>query len=142
MNGHLRLKSLYRLFGRHSKSFTVIKGNQLPKSLSRAYSTSSWNKSTSHISVRKNESDVKKVRGMIDFDTLKNMVADGSIETVYMSFTDHMGRQMGKRYDAEYFIESQGKGAACEYLLGVDMAFEIIPDMKFANWYGLKIGFF
>lgn len=78
---------------------------------------------------------------MLDIDSLKKLVSEGSIETVYMCFTDHMGRQMGKRYDAEYFIESQGKGAACEYLMGVDMAFEIIPDMKFANWYEVKIAF-
>ena len=51
-------------------------------------------------------------------------------------FTDHYGRLLGKRFDAEMFVEEVVKhGAhACDYLLTVDMEMEPVPGYRFANW--------
>ena len=46
-----------------------------------------------------------QVKGMLTLDELKRKVASEEIETVITAFTDHYGRMMGKRYDAEFFGE-------------------------------------
>ena len=48
---------------------------------------------------------MSKQRGMLTLEQLKAMVAKGEIETVLAGFTDHYGRLMGKRFDAEMFVE-------------------------------------
>ena len=77
-----------------------------------------------------------KTRGMLTLEQLKGMVAEGAIETVLAGFTDHYGRLMGKRFDAEMFVDEIAKhgGHACDYLLTVDMEMEPVPGYKFANW--------
>jgi len=67
---------------------------------------------------------------------LRELVAKGEIETVVAGFTDHYGRLLGKRFDAEMFVEDVIKsgGHACDYLLTVDMEMEPVPGYKFANW--------
>ena len=73
---------------------------------------------------------------MLTLEQLKGMVAKGEIETVLAGFTDHYGRLMGKRFDAEMFVEeiAAGGGHACDYLLTVDMEMEPVPGYSFANW--------
>jgi glutamine synthetase len=73
---------------------------------------------------------------MLTLEQLKGMVAKGDIETVLAGFTDHYGRLMGKRFDAEMFVDeiAAGGGHACDYLLTVDMEMEPVPGYKFANW--------
>src|SRR5947208_10260474 len=47
------------------------------------------------------------------------------------------GRLMGKRIDAEYFMESAGHGESvegCNYLLALDMEMDPIPGYQMANW--------
>lgn len=76
------------------------------------------------------------IHGMLSVKKLKKLVKAEKIETVVMGFTDHIGRMMGKRYDAEFFIEeglSHGTHA-CNYLLTVDMEMEPTPGYDFANW--------
>ena len=75
-------------------------------------------------------------RGMLTLDQLKGRVQDGSIETVLMVFTDLYGRFMGKRFDAEFFLESAVEDGThgCDYLLTVDMEMEPIPGYDYANW--------
>ena len=64
------------------------------------------------------------------------MAADRQIDTVYMAFTDHMGRQMGKRFDSDFFLQDGVSGSyACDYLLTVDMDFNIIPGFSYSNWF-------
>jgi glutamine synthetase len=77
-----------------------------------------------------------QVKGMLTLDELKKKVASEEIETVITAFTDHYGRMMGKRYDAEFFLESVVKGGthACNYLLTTDMEMEPVPGYDFANW--------
>ena len=79
---------------------------------------------------------MSKTRGMLTLDQLKGMVAQGEIETVLAGFTDHYGRLMGKRFDAEMFVDEIAKhgGHACDYLLTVDMEMEPVPGYRFANW--------
>ncbi|MEQ8417181.1 MAG: glutamine synthetase family protein [Imperialibacter sp.] len=76
------------------------------------------------------------VKGMLTLDELKKKVASEEIETVITAFTDHYGRMMGKRYDAEFFLESVVKSGthACNYLLTTDMEMEPVPGYDFANW--------
>ena len=69
-------------------------------------------------------------------DELRDFVSNGAIETVVVGFTDHYGRLLGKRFDAEMFLEDivEGGAHACNYLLTVDMAMEPVPGYAFASW--------
>jgi glutamine synthetase len=73
---------------------------------------------------------------MLTLEALRAMAASGEIETVIGGFTDHYGRLMGKRFDAEMFVDEVAKsgGHACDYLLTVDMEMEPVPGYAFANW--------
>src|ERR671936_1460631 len=72
----------------------------------------------------------------MDVNELRGLVAQGEIETVVVAFTDHYGRLLGKRFDAEMFVDEIVKhGAhACDYLLTVDMEMDPVPGYRFANW--------
>jgi glutamine synthetase len=79
---------------------------------------------------------MNKPIGMLDLAELASLARAGEIETVIVGFTDHYGRLLGKRYDAEMFVQDIGQhGAhACDYLLTVDMEMDPVPGYKFANW--------
>ena len=53
-----------------------------------------------------------EIRGMLTLDDLRAQVAEDRIDTVLVAFTDLYGRLMGKRYDAEFFLESAVDGVA------------------------------
>ncbi len=76
------------------------------------------------------------MNGMLSLKTLKEKVKKEEIETVVVAFTDHYGRLVGKRFDAEFFLESAVKSGThgCDYLLTTDMEMEPIPGYDFANW--------
>ena len=76
------------------------------------------------------------VKGLITLDELSSEVEHGTIETVIVAFTDHYGRLMGKRFDAEFFVESAHTDGthACDYLLTTDMEMEPVPGYQFAHW--------
>ena len=69
-------------------------------------------------------------------DDLRDRVARGEIETVVVGFTDHYGRLMGKRFDAEMFVDDGAAHGthACDYLLTTDMEMEPVPGYRFASW--------
>ena len=75
-------------------------------------------------------------KGLLSADELAKLAKTGEIETVVVGFTDHYGRLLGKRFDAEMFVEDIVKGGAhaCDYLLTVDMEMDPVPGYKFANW--------
>src|SRR5437899_10702646 len=76
-------------------------------------------------------------RPALSKDQLAADVKAGQIDTVVVAFTDMQGRLMGKRIDAEYFMESAGHGESvegCNYLLAPDMALDAIPAEGSANW--------
>jgi glutamine synthetase len=72
----------------------------------------------------------------LSIDDLRSAVANGSIDTVVMAFADHYGRLVGKRFDAQFFVESAlADGThACDYLLTVDMEMEPVEGYASANW--------
>ena len=76
------------------------------------------------------------LRCMLTLDDLSASVAAGEIDTVILAFSDHYGRLLGKRLDAEYFLESAARQGshACDYLLTTDMEMEPAPGYRFANW--------
>lgn len=67
---------------------------------------------------------------------LARKVKSGEIETVIAGFTDHYGRLLGKRFDADFYLNEVAKhGAhACDYLLTTDMEMDPVPGYRFANW--------
>jgi len=78
----------------------------------------------------------QRIRGMLSLEQLTSLVAQEQIETIIVGFTDHYGRLVGKRYDAEMFVEDTVNHGThgCDYLLTVDMEMEPVPGYKFANW--------
>jgi glutamine synthetase len=70
-------------------------------------------------------------------EDLASQVERGEIDTVIVAFTDMQGRLMGKRVDAEYFVESSLHGEStegCNYLLTVDMEMDPVPGYEMASW--------
>ena len=76
-----------------------------------------------------------KTKGILTLQQLKEQVSMDEIETVILAFTDHYGRLVGKRFDAEFFLETASDGThGCNYLLTTDMEMEPVPGYQFANW--------
>ncbi len=72
----------------------------------------------------------------MDVAELQAAVDGGEIDTVIVAFTDPYGRLMGKRFDAQFFLE---EGLAhgthsCNYLLTADMEMEPVSGYAYANW--------
>jgi glutamine synthetase len=74
--------------------------------------------------------------GMLTVAALREKVRRGAIDTVLVAFTDHYGRLVGKRFDADFFLDhALARGAeACDYLLTVDMEMNPVPGYAMANW--------
>lgn len=81
------------------------------------------------------QSDVK-LKGMLGLERLSELVDQEQIETVVVAFTDHYGRLVGKRFDAEMFVEDTYHHGThgCDYLLTTDMEMEPVQGYSFANW--------
>lgn len=75
-------------------------------------------------------------RGRLELEQLSEMVRQDEIDTVVVGFTDLYGRLVGKRFDAEFFLDhAAGDGThGCNYLLTVDMEMDPVPGYQFANW--------
>ena len=69
-------------------------------------------------------------------EELERQVAEGTVDTVLGVFTDHYGRFMGKRFDADFFLRHvvEEGNHACNYLLTVDMDMEPVKGYRYANW--------
>src|SRR5436305_6187335 len=78
------------------------------------------------------------LRGMLSIDQLKQEIEAGTIDTVVAAFTDMQGRLIGKRIQAEYFLEDVLSHYAplegCNYLLALDMEMDPVPGYEMANW--------
>jgi glutamine synthetase len=69
------------------------------------------------------------------FDDLKKDVAEGRIDTVLAVQVDMQGRLMGKRFQAQYFVESAYEEThSCNYLLATDMEMETVSGYKSTSW--------
>src|SRR5690554_2159505 len=68
-------------------------------------------------------------------DALRKDVAAGSMDTVLVAFPDMQGRMIGKRLQAEFFLETaHDETHGCDYLLADDIDMEPVPGYSAANW--------
>jgi glutamine synthetase len=67
---------------------------------------------------------------------LEAMVRDGRIDTIMVAFADMQGRLMGKRVQAEAFLNGVIDHGAhfCTYLLGTDMEMGTPDGFQLMNW--------
>jgi glutamine synthetase len=73
--------------------------------------------------------------GNLSLADLKKAVAAGKIDTVLACLTDMQGRLVGKRFQAEYFLDSAHEEThGCNYLLANDLDMEPVPGYQAANW--------
>jgi glutamine synthetase len=76
------------------------------------------------------------VKGALDLEQLEAAVADGTIDTVIVTFVDMHGRLVGKRMDAEYFLEEEvaERGTdCCSSIVTLDMESDATPGFQVAN---------
>jgi glutamine synthetase len=74
---------------------------------------------------------------MLTFDELRDAVGRGEIDTIVVAFTDMQGRLMGKRLQADFFVEETMAGHAvegCNYLLALEMEMDPVPGYAIASW--------
>jgi hypothetical protein len=76
---------------------------------------------------------------MLTLTELKAKVASGEVESIIMGFPDMYGRMLGKRFDADFFLQSAAEDGthACDYLLACDM--EVSADEARAASYGRPV---
>jgi glutamine synthetase len=76
------------------------------------------------------------LRGMLSVEDLGDLVDRDQVRTVIVAFTDHFGRLLGKRFEAEIFLKSVCEHGthACDYLLANDMEMAPVSGYRFANW--------
>ena len=67
---------------------------------------------------------------------VRRQIADGSVDTVLIGFTDMQGRLQGKRLDAQYFLDDVLDHAAegCNYLLAVDVDMSTVDGYAMSSW--------
>jgi glutamine synthetase len=74
---------------------------------------------------------------VLTLDELEAAVESGEIDTVVVAFTDMQGRLMGKRMNADFFLEETEAGhgiEGCNYLLALEMDMDPVPGYQIANW--------
>jgi glutamine synthetase len=73
---------------------------------------------------------------MLLLDQLRQLAAEGTIDTVVLAFTDMQGRLQGKRLSAEFFlaevVENHAEG--CNYLLAVDVEMNTVEGYAMSSW--------
>lgn len=73
--------------------------------------------------------------GMLTMKEVQAAVGKGEIDTVLVCFPDMQGRLMGKRMQAEYFVESAHEEThGCDYLLANDIDMELVPGYAASSW--------
>src|SRR5436309_13871451 len=73
---------------------------------------------------------------ILTLDQLRDLVAQGDVDTVLTVFPDFYGRLVGKRIVGRYFCdEVLNEGMhCCNYLLACDMEMDPVPGYRFASW--------
>ena len=74
---------------------------------------------------------------MLTLEELRVDVETGAIDTVIAAFTDMQGRLMGKRLQADFFLEELDAGhdvEGCNYLLALEMEMDPVPGYAIASW--------
>src|ERR1700704_1929770 len=73
--------------------------------------------------------------GNLSFSDLKKAVAGGTIDTVIVAMVDMQGRLVGKRFQAEFFVNGAHEEThGCDYLLADDIDMEPVPGYAAASW--------
>lgn len=73
--------------------------------------------------------------GKLDFETLKQQVAEGTVDTVLACIVDMQGRLMGKRFHARHFVESAWQEThCCNYLLATDLEMATPDGYASTGW--------
>jgi len=67
---------------------------------------------------------------------LRRLARSGAIDTVLVACPDPFGRLVGKRFRADYFLNSVAKQGThgCNYLLTVNLEMDPLDGFKVANW--------
>ena len=75
-------------------------------------------------------------RPELTLDQLRAEIADGSIDTVIVAFTDMQGRLQGKRIHGQWFLDTVlGHGTeGCNYLLAVDVEMNTVDGYAISSW--------
>lgn len=68
--------------------------------------------------------------------SLKTQARSGAIDTIIVAFPDLFGRLVGKRFRADFFLDSvAARGThGCNYLLTVNLEMDPLDGFKVANW--------
>ncbi|HKB93450.1 MAG TPA: glutamine synthetase family protein [Gaiellaceae bacterium] len=74
---------------------------------------------------------------MLTVEELRADAETGAVDTVIAAFTDMQGRLMGKRLDADFFLNELDGGhgsEGCNYLLALEMEMDPVPGYAIASW--------
>jgi glutamine synthetase len=73
---------------------------------------------------------------MLTVEDLRARIADDTVDTVVVAFTDMQGRLQGKRLHAQYFLDVVlGHGTeGCNYLLAVDVDMNTVDGYAISSW--------
>ncbi len=73
--------------------------------------------------------------GNLTFEELTECVLEGTIDTVVAAIPDMQGRLMGKRFQAQYFIETAWQEShCCKYLVATDLAMTTVENYASTSW--------
>ena len=76
-----------------------------------------------------------QVPGTLTLEELKTAVSGGEIDTVLVCMVDMFGRLVGKRFQAEFFVDGGHQEThGCDYLLANDIDMEPVPGYALTNW--------
>ncbi len=75
-------------------------------------------------------------RPELTLEQLRAEVADGSIDTVIVAFTDMQGRLQGKRIHGQWFVDHVAEHGTegCNYLLAVDVEMNTVDGYAISSW--------
>jgi glutamine synthetase len=74
---------------------------------------------------------------MLTVEELRADAETGAVDTVIAAFADMQGRLMGKRLDADFFLNELDGGhgsEGCNYLLALEMEMDPVPGYAIASW--------
>ncbi len=73
--------------------------------------------------------------GNLTLETLKEKVASGQIDTVITAIPDMQGRLMGKRFHAQFFLDSAWEEThCCNYLIATDLEMHTVDGYQSTSW--------
>ena len=75
------------------------------------------------------------MNGMLTLESLRTAIDAGTIDTVLACQIDMQGRLMGKRFQANFFVDNAWEEThSCNYLLATDMEMETVEGYKSTSW--------